>query len=354
MKKRAGWAAGIVAMLLAAAVLAQESSTPTPPVPPAQQQKFFRIGTGGTGGTYFTIGGALASAISRPAGAPECERTTRICGVLGLIAVAQATQGSVENVQQIAAGKIESGLVQADIASWAWRGQRMFAPGGRIEKLRAIAALFPENAHIVVPEASPMRTIGDLKGKRVSIGEAESGTLADARLVLGAAGLSEDSFQPSFLRLAQATAAIRNGEIDAFFMIGGAPLPAILDLASAMPIRLLDIPEPLAQQLTGRHRFLVRDEIPGGLYDGIDVPTPTIGTTALWLVSEDAPDALVYAILKTLWQDATQKLLEQRHPLGKRIKLNNAADAIDLPLHPGAMHFYSEAGVPLPPPPEIR
>ncbi len=129
MKKKAGWAAGIVAMLFAGAVLAQESTTP---IPPAQQQKFFRIGTGGTGGTYFTIGGALASAISRPAGAPECERTTRICGVPGLIAVAQATQGSVENVQQIAAGKIESGLVQADIASWAWRGQRMFAQGGRV------------------------------------------------------------------------------------------------------------------------------------------------------------------------------------------------------------------------------
>jgi TRAP transporter TAXI family solute receptor len=154
----------------------------------AQEQRYFRIGTGGTGGTYFQIGGALASAISSPPGAPECQRN-RICGVPGLIAVAQATQGSVENVHAIAQGKVESGLVQADIAGWAWRGAHMFQKTGKVEKLRAIASLFPESLHLVASAASGIRQLRDLAGKRVSLGEPESGSLVVVRLALAAAGL---------------------------------------------------------------------------------------------------------------------------------------------------------------------
>lgn len=315
----------------------------------AQEQRFFRIGTGGTGGTYFQIGGALASAISSPPGVPECQRG-RICGVPGLIAVAQASQGSIENVQAIAQGKIESGLVQADIAAWAWRGSRMFRQSGKMEGLRAIASLFPESLHIVATEASGIAGLRDLSGKRISLGEQESGTLADVRLVLAAAGLKEEALKPRYLRIGQAAATLKAGELDALFFIGGVPVPAIQDLAASTAIRLVPVPDRIADSIIKRHRFLLRDEIPSGTYSGIDVPTSTIGTTAVWVVSAEVTDSLVYAILKALWQEPTQKLLQSRHPIGNRIRLENALQGIDIPLHPGAARFYQDEGIPLPPP----
>jgi TRAP transporter TAXI family solute receptor len=315
----------------------------------AQEQRYFRIGTGGTGGTYFQIGGALASAIKSPPGAPECQRN-RICGVPGLIAVAQATQGSVENVHAIAQGKVESGLVQADIAGWAWRGARMFQKAGKVEKLRAIASLFPESLHLVASGASGIRQLRDLVGKRISLGEPESGTLVDVRLALAAAGLKEDRLKPQYLRLAQAASSLKSGELDAFFIVAGAPVPAIQDVAGSSSINLVPLPDAVIDSITKKYRFLVRDEVPAGTYKGVDEATATIGTTAVWIVSADVQESLVYAILKTLWQEPTQKLLESRHPIGKRIRLDNALQGIDIPLHPGAAHFYQDLGIPLPPP----
>lgn len=330
------------AVVLLATILVASSAA-------AQEQRFFRIGTGGTGGTYFQIGGAIASAISSPPGAPECQRG-RICGVPGLIAVAQATQGSIDNVQAIAQGKVESGLVQADIAGWAWRGTRMFQKTGKVEQLRAIASLFPESLHLVVSASSGIKELRDLAGKRISMGEPESGTLADVRLVLAAAGLKEDRLKPQYLRLAQAASNLKSGELDAFFMVAGAPVPAIQDIAAGTSIHLVALPEPVVDSITKKHRFLVRDEIPAGTYKGVDEATETIGTIAVWVVAADVPESLVYAILKTLWQEPTQKLLESRHPIGKRIRLDTALQGLDIPLHPGAAHYYQEQGIPLPPP----
>jgi uncharacterized protein len=270
--------------------------------------------------------------------------------VPGLIAVAQATQGSVENVQAITQGKAESGLVQADVAAWAWRGTAMFRQNGKAQKLRAIAALFPESLHIVASEQSGIAALRDLAGKRVSLGEPESGTLADARLLLEAAGLKEDRLKAEYLRLAQASEAMKSGALDAFFIIAGAPVPAVVDAATGTSVKLLSIPEPVIERLTRRYRYLVRDEIAGGLYQGIDEPATTIGTTALWVAAEDVPEGLVYAIVKTLWQDPTLKLLESRHPIGRRIRLDSALHGIDIPLHPGAARFYQENGIALPPP----
>jgi uncharacterized protein len=330
------------AVVLLAAILVASSAA-------AQDQRYFRIGTGGTGGTYFQIGGAIASAISSPPGAPDCQRN-RICGVPGLIAVAQATQGSIENVQAIAQGKVESGLVQADIAGWAWRGSRMFQKTGKVEKLRAIASLFPESLHLVAHASSGITEVRGLAGKRISLGEPESGTLADVRLVLAAAGLKEERLKPQYLRLAQAAANLKSGELDAFFIVAGAPVPAIQDVAAGGALHLIGLPDQVVDSITKKYRFLVRDEIPAGTYKGIDQPIATIGTTAVWVVAADVPDSLVYAILKTLWQEPTQKLLESRHPIGKRIRLDTALQGLDIPLHTGAARYYQEQGIPLPPP----
>ncbi len=206
----------------------------------AQDINFFRIGTGAIGGTYFAIGGMLASAISNPPGSRPCDQGGA-CGVPGLVAVAQSTQGSVENVEAIADGRIESALVQADVAYWAYHGTGMFRDRGALSNLRAVANLFPSTIHIVVRRDSFIGGVSDLGGRRVSLGEEGSGTLVDARTILAGYGISEAVIEPFYLRPGPASDRLFDGDIDAFFMVGGVPVGTIVDLAARLPIRLLPI-----------------------------------------------------------------------------------------------------------------
>jgi uncharacterized protein len=307
----------------------------------ADEPRFFRIGTAGTSGTYFQIGGILASAISSPPGSPNCQRGGN-CGVPGLIAVAQATQGSVENVDLIGRGQLESALSQADIASWAYHGVGVFKTKGAIADLRAIGALFPESVHVVVAQNSPIKTLRDLKGKRVGLGEKESGTLADARIVLEAAGLTERDMKADYSRLGEAAIGIRDNTLDAFFLVGGYPIPAIAELAAATPIRLVPLGDDMFDKLKKRYPFFSRTAIPADAYAGLDGETPTVGLNALWVVAANVPDQIVYEITKSLWSESTRKFLIARHIIGRRIAPERALDGVDIPLHPGAEKYYRE------------
>jgi len=313
----------------------------------ADDIRFFRIGTAATTGTYFQIGGMLANAISKPPGSRDCSRGGS-CGVDGLVAVAQATQGSVENVQAVGAGRLESALVQSDVALGAYAGSGLFKGKPPVKSLRTIAALFPESVHIVVRAESPIATVKDLKGKRVGLGEKESGTLVDARLILDAAGLSEKDVKADYRNLSLAADGLSHGELDAFFLFGGYPVPAISELASTTPTRLVPIVGEIADRLTRKFSFFSAETIPAGTYAGVDQATPTIGTRALWLVSADVPDDLVYSITKALWHDGNRHILDQGHPMGQRIRLNTALEGVVVPLHPGAERFYREAGLQIP------
>jgi uncharacterized protein len=307
----------------------------------ADEPRFFRIGTAGTTGTYFQIGGILASAISSPPGSPNCQRGGN-CGVPGLIAVAQATQGSVENVDLIGRGQLESALSQSDIASWAYHGVGVFKAKGAIANLRAIGALFPESVHVVVAQNSPIKTLRDLKGKRVGLGEKESGTLADARIVLEAAGLAERDVKPDYSRLGEAAAGIRDNTLDAFFRVGGYPIPAIAELAAATPIRLLPLGDDMFDKLKKRYPFFSRTTISTDAYAGLDSETPTVGLNAIWVIAANVPDQLAYDITKSLWSEQTRKFLAARHIIGRRIAPERALEGVDIPLHPGAERYYRE------------
>ena len=312
----------------------------------AQEGQFFRIGAAATSGTFFEIGGVIASAISKPAGSPPCEHGGS-CGVPGLVAVTQATQGSVENLRLIASGQIESGIAQSDIAGWAYAGTGIFAAEGPLKNLRAIASLFPETLQLVVRDDTPIRSLADLRGRHISLGQPGSGTLADARIALAAAGLTEKDLSAEYMRPGTAAANVRDGTLDGFFLIGGVPVPAIRELASAASIRLIPVdPEVLAkmrESSTAYHRSV----IPAGTYPGITVETPSIGFHALWIVSADASDELIYAITRALWNEATQRLLEAHEPLGSQVRLEGALAGLSVPLHPGAKRFYREAGLPV-------
>jgi uncharacterized protein len=310
----------------------------------AEEPRFFRIGAAATAGSFFEIGGVLASAISKPADSLPCEQGGS-CGIPGLVAVAQATQGSVENLRMVASDQIESGIAQSDVVSCAYSGTGIFAGETPMRNLRAIASLFPESLHLVVPAAGSIEKLADLKGKRISLGQSESGTLVDARLVLAAAGLTEADLKAEYLRSGTAAAGLADGSIEGAFFIGGVPIPAIHALAATTPVRLVPIGDEVFLKMQEKHAPYHRSVIPADTYPGVNVATPTIGFRALWVVSVDAPDDLIYEITKTLWNEATQRLLKAHDPIGKHVRLEDALTGLSVPLHPGARRFYREAGL---------
>jgi uncharacterized protein len=326
------FAAEICAIWLGAAALAQEP-------------RFFRIGTAATGGSFFEIGGLVAGAISSPADGPACDRGGS-CGVRGLVAVALATPGSVENLRQINSAQIESGFAQADLAGWAYAGVNLFEAGA-LRRLRAIASLFPEAAHLVVRDESTIRSLPDLAGKSVSVGETGSGSAADAAVILAAAGLDGKNVTRKNLRPGPAAEELKAGTLDALFLVGGYPVPAIRDLAAAVPIRLVPIEGQVVDALKKDFSFYSLAEIPAGSYPGVDTATPSLGFAALWLVNTDTDPDLVYAITKSLWHPATVRLFGALDPIGKRIRPERALDGLSVPLHLGAARFYREIGMPV-------
>lgn len=314
--------------------------------PSAQSTLFFRIATGSTAGTYFPIGGILASAISRPPGDGDCENRGN-CDSDGLIAVVQSSPGSVANVKAIAAGRIESGLSQADIAFWAYSGIEAFAETGSLGNLRAIANLFPESVHIVVGRNSRISKVSDLKGKRVSIDLEGSGTRADALLILKAFGMKLGDIKAESMPSGAAADKLRAGELDAFFLVAGAPTTAISQLADDSLITLVPIVGPEVDVLRDEHPFLKVSSIPAGTY--FNVPnTVTLSVGAQWLVSSEVSERVVYEITRALWSKNARKLLDQGHYQGQFITLETALDGLIVPLHRGARRYYSEAGTQFP------
>jgi uncharacterized protein len=305
--------------------------------------QYFRIGTGSTGGTYFPIGAILASAISNPPGSRECNRGGS-CGVPGLIAVAQSTSGSVENVRAIGSGLLESALSQADVAFWAYNGRHTFTESGPIRNLRAIANLYPEMVHIVVRRDAGILTVRDLKGKRVSLDREGSGTLVDAMIILEAYNVKPEDLTVEHLEPGPAADRLRDGTLDALFFVAGVPASAINDLASTVPISLVPITGPESDRLRQTYPFFTANYIPAGAYPGI-YSTPTVSVGAQWLVAAEIPDDIVYGVTKALWHPSTGTLLEAGHPQGKHIQKETALDGIGIPLHPGAIRYYREVGM---------
>jgi TRAP transporter TAXI family solute receptor len=325
----AGFAAGFLLTALAGDALGQDL-------------RYFRIGTGAPETSYFPIGGVIASAVSNPPGARDCDQGGS-CGVPGLIALAQTTNGSIDNLSQIAAGNLDSGLCQADIAAAAANGRPPFDGDRAMPGLRAIANLYQEGVHVVVHADAAIDSVGDLKGRRVAIGEKGSDAAATSLLVLGAYGLTEKRIKPAYLNLADAAQKFAAGEIDAIITLGSYPIPTIVDLAGETPIKLVAVNDDKAAALRETAPYLTVDLIPAGAYVGVD-STVTLGIGALWVVDEKLDPELVYKLTRALWHNSTRQLLDQAGPVGQKIKLDAALLRLPIPLHPGAARYYAELG----------
>ncbi|MFZ9334497.1 MAG: TAXI family TRAP transporter solute-binding subunit, partial [Burkholderiaceae bacterium] len=235
----------------------------------AHAQQFFRIGTGGTAGTYYPVGGMIANAVSQPG---------------KIVVTAQASNGSVANVNGIAGAALESGFSQSDVATWAYNGTFAFQ-GKKIGDLRMIANLYPESIHLVARKGQGIRTPADLKGKRVALDEPGSGTLINARMVLAAYGVQESDIKPEYIKPNQAGDKLKDGALDAFFFVGGAPAGAIAELASSgAGIELVPLTGPQADGLRMANPYFAVDTIAAGTYK--DVPAvQTLAVGAQWVTS---------------------------------------------------------------------
>jgi TRAP transporter TAXI family solute receptor len=310
----------------------------------AQSPSFFRIGTGGTAGTYYPIGGLIANAISNPPGSRPCNEGGS-CGVPGLVATAVASNGSVANINGITSGSMESGFTQSDVAYWAYTGTGTYEGKPKVAGLRLIANLYPESNHLVARKGANIKSVADLKGKRVSLDEPGSGTLIDAKLVLGAYGITEKDIKPEYLKPNQAGDKLRDGGLDAFFFVGGFPAGAISELAAAGGgIDLVPLTGPEIDKLRSQYSFFAPDTIPANTYKGTG-ETKTLSVGAQWVTSDKQPDALVYEITKALWNNNSRALLDSGHAKGKAIQKSTAIAGAGIPLHPGAEKFYKEAGL---------
>jgi uncharacterized protein len=292
------------------------------------QQQFFRIGTGGTAGTYFPIGGIIANAVS--AGT--------------IVSTAQASNGSVANVNAIASGAMESGFSQSDVATWAYTGTGLFDGKPKIEDLRAIANLYPETVHIVVKKGLNIKSVADLKGKRISIDEPGSGSIVNAKSILSAFGIKDGDYKAENLKPGPSAEKLKDGGIDAFFITGGYPIAAVTELATTSGVELLAVDGKEAAEIREKFKFFAEDSIPDGTYKDVK-GVKTISVGAQWVTSAKVPAELVYEIVKGLWSDKTRAALDAGHAKGKAIVRATALNGLGVPLHPGAEKFYKEAGL---------
>lgn len=326
----------------------------------AQDIRFFRIGTGSTAGANFPVGGLIASVLSNPPGSRDCERGGS-CGVPGMIAVAQATQGSVENAREVGLGRLDAGIIQADIAAMAYRGRGEFSGKNRLTTLRALASLYPETMQIVVRRDSGIATLAGLKGKRVSLDTPTSGTQTAARAVLNHAGIKLTDIRPVYVDLVTATDQMREGKLDGFFYVGGSPASAIAQLGETFELRLLPVPANVVARIRKTYPYYDSTIIAASTYKGI-AATETLSVSALLVVNENLSDDLAYSILRSLWHKTARAMFNGGHPQGKAIQLETALAGITIPHHPGADRYYAEVGLlddgamksNEPPPPTIR
>jgi len=288
------------------------------------------IGTGGTGGVYYPLGGGLAALISKY--------------VPGVEATAEVTAGSIANLQLIDSGKSEIGFTMADAAWDAANGLDKF--NGKRVPLRTIAVFYPNRMHVVTIEGTGINSMKDLKGKRVSTGAPVSGTEVTALRLIEAAGIDPKDMTRERLSVAESVAALKDRKIDAFFWVGGVPTPSITDLAATQGIKIKLIDHGDASEYMRRKwgPIYVKNQILANAYPGDDRNTSNIDVWNLLVVPENANENLVYQIVKTLFEKKEE--LVRVHKDAAFLDLaNQASGASPIPFHPGAARYYRERGI---------
>ncbi len=292
----------------------------------APKQTSINIASGGTGGTYYPLAGAMANIWQD--------------SIKGLNASAQTTGASVANVNLLREDKADIIFVQNDIAYYALNGTEVFKNAPYAD-IRGMASLYPETCQIIVIAESGISSVAGLRGKRVAVGAAGSGAEANARQILGAAGLSYADILPQYLSFNEASSNLKDGNIDAAFVTAGHPTAAVQDISATRSIRLLQIDETTISKLMALYPFYSRTTVPASTYRGVDQPTRTVAVQAMLAVSSRLEATAVEKMLQSLF--ANNERLSAAHRAGAMVTLETARDGMSLPLHEGAEKFYGKA-----------
>ncbi|MFS0777254.1 TAXI family TRAP transporter solute-binding subunit [Neobacillus sp. 3P2-tot-E-2] len=295
---------------------------------PANEEKekpqFISILTGGTGGTYYPLGGSFAEII---------KDETRID------ANAETSGASAENMTTLKNGDAEIAFSQTDIASYAAEGKLMFA-NNKVDNVKAIATLYPETIQIVTTKESGITSVEDLKGKKVSVGAPGSGTVANAEQILEVHGMTFDDINKQDLSFDESTQGIQDGTIDAAFVTAGTPTGAVESLGATEDVVIVPVEQDKIDAIIEKYPFYVKEEVLAGTY-GLESAVTTVAVQAMLVASSDLADDVVYNITKAIFEN----LDKVTHAKGKLIKVENALNGVGIDVHPGAQKYFDEKGV---------
>ena len=283
------------------------------------------LATGGTSGTYYPYGGAIAQVWND--------------NLEGMNVTAQSSGASAENLKLLASGDADLAIVQNDTMYYAFKGIETFADGA-ITGYSAMAALYPEIVQLVVRPDAGINTIADLKGKKVSLGDAGSGTEINATQILAAYGLSVTDIKATNLSFSDSASAYKDKQIDAFFVTAGLPNSAIQEVCATDPIRMLSVEGTALESLLADYPFYSTYTIPGGTYKGQDSDVTALAIKAVLAVSDKLSEETVYNLTKALFDN--QAALATGHAKGAELNITSAQEGIPIPYHPGAQKFYDE------------
>lgn len=304
---------------------AADATTAAPAAASGETTKI-TMGTGGTTGTYYAFGGVIANVINGKN--------------VGVNINVQSTGASKANIYLVNDGEADMAIVQNDVMDYAYNGSDLFAEEGAATEFSTVAALYAEVCQIV--STGDIKSIGDLKGKRVSVGDAGSGVEFNARQILEAYGVTFDDIQVNNLGFGDSADALKDGKIDAFFCTAGAPTTAIVELATTNSINLLEIDDEHAKILSDAHPFYTTYPIPGGSYKGVDNDVQTVAVKATIIASPKLSEDVVYNFTKALFDN--QGEIASAHAKGEELSLEYAVSGISVPFHPGAEKYFKEVG----------
>jgi TRAP transporter TAXI family solute receptor len=293
----------------------------------ASPHQFINVLSGNTGGVYYTLGGALSNIYSAK--------------IPGVRASSQATRGSADNLNILQQGRGEIAFTQGDSLVLAWAGDAGSGFKGKLDKLRGIAAIYPNYIQIVATKESSIKTFAELKGKRVSVGAARSGMVLNAQALAKAAGLSfKDFAKAENMTFEDAVDLLKNKQLDAAFVAGGLGFPALVDISNTFSVVFVEIPGGIVNKAGSPY---VKTFIPKGTYKGQDADVQTAGLPNYFVTRADLSADLVYNMTKVIF-DSTAELIAA-HPAASGIKLERAVETMPIPLHPGAQKYYKEKGL---------
>lgn len=290
------------------------------------QKDRLRIGTAGEGGNYNSLGNALSQTLQKDPYKVNVEVKT--------------TAGSAANIRLLSQDYLELALAQSDVIDEMYAGTLNTQA---MKGYSAIAALYPEPVQIVVRADSGITSVSDLAGKKVSVGEADSGTQKNAAQILQAYGLASNMLTVQNMTYAEAAKALGDGSIDAMFCTAGAPAQVITDLSGTTPVNLVSIQEQQSNLLTGAYGFYTEAVIPAGTYNGQDSDVTTLAVMSVLLASDKTPAETVYTITGALFKE--KAALNEAVPVEFDLQEQKAVESVTIPFHPGAAQYYQECGI---------